>query len=396
MKRARLSALFFVCLSLLPVAGCWDNRELNDQALQIAAGIDLLENGDYLLSNQYAKSSQSSQSDQGQKIGFYTETAVGRTLLKGSSALQKKVTRQINRGQRLSLAISEKMAKRGLRDLLDYYTRNPEAPIRMDLFVVKGSMAADLLKNPVPFGSQPLREYYKLHQSNFETADIVFMNLVRALNEPSKSGEILPVLEAVPAPSGKKNGNKQSLYRYSGSAVMSNEAKLVGYLNEEETGYVLWMLDRPHRQALSVPVSEERDTVSIELRRMNAKRSLSFDGGVKMTITLTGDATLLENNSNLDMMTPEVPDAIKRKLEQDTEKRIGRLVKKLQNEVKSDVIHVGDTIFRNRPGRWRSLMNNWDAEFAQAKITVRVRLKFVRFGLTGAPGHLRENDIQRS
>lgn len=48
----RLTPIVVLLLCLLPVAGCWDRREVNDMALVIAMAMDKEPNGQYRLSVQ--------------------------------------------------------------------------------------------------------------------------------------------------------------------------------------------------------------------------------------------------------------------------------------------------------------------------------------------------------
>lgn len=134
------------CLVMALISGCWDNRELNDQAIQLAAGLDWTEDQTYIVSNQFARNPEAGQSDMKSQTGFYTEIAEGKTPMAALAAMQSKVTRIINRGQRRSLVIGDKLARRGFKDILDFILRNAESPMRVDLFIVKKGMHPICLK----------------------------------------------------------------------------------------------------------------------------------------------------------------------------------------------------------------------------------------------------------
>ncbi len=388
MKWSRAWRITILCLMLLPLLGCWDNRELNDQALQLAVGIDWTDNKTYLLSNQFALNPDGSSSDNKKKSSFYTETAEGSIPMKAVTVMQSKVTRQINRGQRRSLVIGEALARKGFREVLDYVLRNPESPLRLDLFIVRNGTASDLLKSRTPFDGQSLREYYKLHQANFGAVDVVFTNLVRTMNEGMHAGLLLPSMERV-GPASEK-GKNQSVYRYVGGAVMNKEPKLIGYLNQEETINALWINAIPHLHIITFPVDDGNGTVTVQFKNLKRKWTLHSDEKASMSLKLQADVILLESTSEMDFLKAGVLENLKSEMEQTTVKRMKSLIGKFQKEFKIDALGVGDTIFRNHPRRWKALMTEWNRTFPEMSFSVSTKLKFRGFGLTGGSGRMKE------
>lgn len=226
-----------VIAMLLLMTGCWDSKELNNQAFALGGGIDYVPDQGYRVTNQFALISGGG-AEGGDKQQDYTEVGEPKsTIYEASSYVQNKVSRIINRGHRRTLVMGEELAKIGLKDVIDIYSRYPETPLRSDIFVVKGGLASDFLKSKTPYGNQAVREYYKLHQSHREVADITFLNLLRSVNSDSMGGAVLPAVEKVPEAEGKKEKTVMP-YRYIGNAVLDNNLKLRGYLDNQEVGYL--------------------------------------------------------------------------------------------------------------------------------------------------------------
>lgn len=100
--------------------------------------------------------------------------------------------------------MGEELAKIGVKDVIDIYSRYPETPLRSDIFVVKGGLASDFLKSKTPYGNQAVREYYKLHQSHREVADITFLNLLRSVNSDSMGELFFLRSKKLRMPKGKR------------------------------------------------------------------------------------------------------------------------------------------------------------------------------------------------
>ncbi len=394
MRKKQAGALL-LCISLVFVGGCWDSKELNDQALQVGTGIDLNEEGEFVLSNQFSLNSSGPSSEGNSQQESYTEMTKGDNVFKASAAMQARITRKINRGQRTSIAIGEKLAREGLKQIIDIYTRTPEAQLRNDLFIVKGGFAADLLNSSTPFGSLSQREYFKLHQAQKEVADVTLMNMLRSVNGDSQSGAIVPAMERVQAPiSGEQKQKKQNKYAYTGVAVINNDLKLVGFLNNEETAKALWLLKRPHIQYASTYIPEGSGLVTAKLSSLKCKIKAGFGENTELHIAMKANAELMENGTNLDLLSVANLKLIEQALELHTRKQFTELIHKVQSEYKTDIFNFGDTIFRYYPSQWRRLQNRWESEFPKAAVTVKVDIKVKRVGLTGGPVQLKEGELE--
>lgn len=380
------------------VSGCWDNIELNDQAIQLSIGMDWTEQNTYLLSNQFARNAKSSDGELQSEEGFYTETAEGKAPVQAMSVMESKVTRSINRGQRRSLIIGDKMARKGFRQIIDYLLRNAESPLRMDLIIVKDGQAVDMLKSKTPFGAQSLREYYKLHQINFKTVDILLMSLIRNMNEGKHYGIFMPAVEKVKGSTAGEDGGKEASYRFAGSAVLNNDTKLIGYLNEEETNNSLWIRKFPHRQVLTIEAPDGTGTISAELNHMSSSWRLKDakhirEGELSILINLKSNVVIIENTSNMDLLNVKVLDEIQSEMQKEAEQQMKHLMVRYQDELKKDGFGVGDYLYRNHPKQWRIVMDRWEKVFPKTDISFRVKLKMTRFGLTGTGGYLKQQEV---
>lgn len=385
-----------VSLCLVLITGCWDSRELNDQALQMGAGIDLDENGEFVLSNQFALNSKGPSSEGNQQQGSYTEVTKGENVFQASVSMQTRITRKINRGQRTSLVLGEEVARQGIQKIIDIYTRVSEAQLRNDLFVVKDGLAVDLLRSTTPFGSLSQREYFKLHQAQNEVADVTFMNLLRSVNGHTQSGAIVPAMEHVQTPLSKTQDEKKEMqFAYSGIGIFDNDLKLQGFLNLEEAAEVLWLLKRGHNQSISAYIQEGSGLVTAQLSRLKCKMKPVFGEQIEFRIALSGNADLMENGTDLDLFEEANLKLIEQAMEKKAEKQFTQLIKKIQTEYKTDILNFGDTIFRKYPKQWRSLENRWEAEFPKVAVSVKVNIKVKRVGLTGAPVQMREEEIKK-
>lgn len=293
--------------------------------------------------------------------------------------------------------MGEELAKIGLKDVIDIYSRYPETPLRSDIFVVKGGLASDFLKSKTPYGNQAVREYYKLHQSHREVADITFLNLLRSVNSDSMGGAVLPAVEKVPEAEGKKEKTVMP-YRYIGNAVLDNNLKLRGYLDNQEVGYLMWFLMRERSVSVTDLTSDigGEGAISAEIKSLKSRYRPTFEGdNVAMHFKLSGDAHINENNSGLDLYNAEVIRRMEWEIGQEIAKDEQELIRKIQKELRTDVLNVGDYLFRNHPEEWRKLQPRWEELFPDMKITVEAHVTIKSFGVTGASPQLKEEEVEQ-
>lgn len=382
---------------LLLMTGCWDSKELNNQAFALGGGIDYVPDQGYRVTNQFALISGGG-AEGGDKQQDYTEVGEPKsTIYEASSYVQNKVSRIINRGHRRTLVMGEELAKIGLKDVIDIYSRYPETPLRSDIFVVKGGLASDFLKSKTPYGNQAVREYYKLHQSHREVADITFLNLLRSVNSDSMGGAVLPAVEKVPEAEGKKEKTVMP-YRYIGNAVLDNNLKLRGYLDNQEVGYLMWFLMRERSVSVTDLTSDigGEGAISAEIKSLKSRYRPTFEGdNVAMHFKLSGDAHINENNSGLDLYNAEVIRRMEWEIGQEIVKDEQELIRKIQKELRTDVLNVGDYLFRNHPEEWRKLQPRWEELFPDMKITVEAHVTIKSFGVTGASPQLKEEEVEQ-
>ncbi|WP_054637410.1 hypothetical protein [Thalassobacillus sp. C254] len=112
------SVMTFLLLLAFLQTGCWDRLEVNDMALILATGINVVENGNVEVSAEISLPSPQGSTelmggDQGGGIGTYIESATGETVADAVSKMQQKVSRELFWGQSDIIVIGEELAKQG-------------------------------------------------------------------------------------------------------------------------------------------------------------------------------------------------------------------------------------------------------------------------------------------
>jgi spore germination protein KC len=382
MKKKRITFMLF-SLSLLVMTGCWDSIELNEQAIVLGIGADLTEDGDYQVSAQVVLPSAmgGTESGGGQGKKFFVATESGATYHEAFQNLQSKISRKLNRNHKQSVYIGERLAENGIRDIIDVFTRDPDARVMGDISVIKGHQALDALKISDPLESTSALASLRIHEHMEVAAKAKLLNFL-VVNASESMSPSLPAL-------GLEQG--QNSLQSVGSAILNKNLKLVGFLNENETKDKLWVLGELLHQDITASITQEKG--KINLRATNLKSNIQpliNQNKVKFKITLTGEGEVKLNNTNFDLTKPDKVEIVEQELEKYYEERISQLIKKVQKEYKTDIFGFGDTIFRKDPTQWKKIKNEWGKEFSEAEITVKVELTINKIGLTGSSEKYKE------
>ncbi|MNO21936.1 Spore germination protein B3 precursor [compost metagenome] len=390
-------------------SGCWDSTEVNELAIELAWGIDKGQNNDVVIS---AQAIVPSQLGSGQNVGkaggtqgnpFFVVTSSGMNTLDAVQKMQTKLSRQVFRGHRRVIVIGESMARHGIKDVLDTYTRDPNLKLRTDLFVVKGGTARDFLDLSYPLETIPglgaLGEFDQI-------GSLMEMGFLHFLISASSKGTspTVPLIEAGMNNAAPKEGEQQDQsgrsdvegFHIAGTGIFNQELKLVGFLPVKEGRLMRWVTGNLQKLTISTQIPEENGNASMEVNKLGRKIQPVIQGDhIKFFITLTGQGSIRENNTRLDLAQPGNLSLLQDEFNKYVEESVLRTITKVQKKYGTDIFGFGDTIHNENSALWKSLKNNWDMEFSKAEVSVKANLTVRRVGVTGPSIHLMDDEIKR-
>jgi spore germination protein KC len=366
-RAAKLCSVILLIVS--STTGCWNLREPNQLAFALGAGLDLTKDGQLEISAQIAIPSRLGG---GQEAGggtgnksFRVISATGNNVYDTLPKLQKQLSRSYFIGHRRIILIGQRMAEHGIGSVLDEFVRNPQSDLRSMIFVVKDGQAKDIFSvEPFfePFTSSELVQ----QQTTLGLKRHYFRNF---LSDTLTQG-IQPMLPVV-----SLTDTKQVVY--SGTAVFNKDdgLKLVGFLNTEDSFYANWITNRQTHLAINSIVKRGNDSIGLKLLSLGRRVQVKMiDKQIKIDVLLTGEGTIVENNTNLDPTKRNDLQIIEDKLSETTQRSIQQLIEKVQKQHKTDIFGFGVHVHRQYPEQWKTLKRDWNATFPELKVSVKVEL----------------------
>ncbi|MBL0389495.1 Ger(x)C family spore germination protein [Tumebacillus sp. ITR2] len=374
--------LLILSLSVLPLAGCWDHTEMNDLALVMASAYDWTPDGKLRVTLQIANpekiSSKGSSSDSGDKK-FITQTMTGRTIHDAFIKIQERLSRRLYEGHRRVILIGESMAKHGIEQLLDEFSRDPDSRFRSYILVCKGTEAGQLLSSAYPLERVPSEAIRELEKSDVGYESTIRDCLLHTIQEGIEP--VMGTLE-INVPEGKED----QTFHLTGTAVFQ-DWKLIGYLDDKETRALLWANGKRSKGMVTSYIPEAQGYVSIEMRKEKSKIKTEVVGNkVRLHVIIDCEAMVHENDTNLDFSKPENLTLAERQISTSIEKRVTNLLRKTQ-DFHQDIVGFGRQLHRDDRKQWERFQDKWSDAYTKADPQVEVRLRLSQLGLTREPLH---------
>ncbi|MED4227092.1 Ger(x)C family spore germination protein [Neobacillus cucumis] len=374
----RTSTIYcMIILSTFFLSACWDSQELNDRAIELGWGIDDAMNNKIQISSQVVIPSKIGGKGEGgggsQGKSFLVATGIGKDTLEAVQKMQAKLSRKIFRGQRRVIVIGEQLARKGIKDILDTYTRDPSINLLADIFVVKGNTAKSFLQTSYPLENIPSVGALKEYNQIGATKEVSFLNFLLSANSDGRC-PIMPVVST----DGKKG------FQMAGNGIFNKDLKLIGFLNADEGKILRWITGDLQNTIVTSTIPNGNGTVSLDLNTVNSKiQPMTLNNKIKILVTLTGQGTIRENNTGFDLTDVKNIALVQNTLDQQAEKDVLRTITKVQKVYGTDIFGFGDAIKRKNLQQWNSLKKNWSKEFSEVEVTVKADLTVRKIGVTG-------------
>ncbi|MGG3467823.1 Ger(x)C family spore germination protein [Neobacillus pocheonensis] len=371
-----------ICLMLvLLLTGCWDRNEINDYAFWIGSALDLSDSGKLEKSAQIAIPAEMNISKggggKGQRANIVV-TATGSSILDLEQKIQDKLPRKVFLGHRRAIFIGEKMARKGLTDVMDQFTRNTDTRMRTDIFVVDNGKGKDVININSPFN--PFSAIAAVDQDRFSRLGDTALRDV--LLDVGRDGirPTMPMIKISP----KNKQEKHESFDVKSVAIFNKNLQMVGKVSERASLELFWIKGTLKNRF----VTEETGQGSISMYESNLKRYVHTEfknNKLKAHLKLVGTARLLENNTDIDLSVSAERIRLERKINEIKERQVEATIKKIQHKYGQDVFGFGEEFHREHPYYWKKIRNKWDQIFPTLEVSVDVKLKIQSTGDIGKP-----------
>lgn len=357
MKHLKYIIFIFV---ILMCNGCYNYREINKLAITSAVGIDKSEDGFEVVIQIMNTQKQSTDANASYtQPNFVTYKSKGKTLQEAMRSVILESPRRLFVNHLQLLVISEKVAKDGIHDILDFFARNTEFRKQFLVVISKNNQTDDILNILTPLETLNAKnimdsietDYKYLGMSNmlkYEEMLSIYLN--------PKTELALSTIEL--QGSENKGEKKENIESSSPSALLKlqplaifKEDKMLGYLTRDESialGYIKYGI----KNTIVDYECDNGKSSSIEILGVKNKTKSTNN---KIKIQITGSGNIKEMNCNVDLTKSKEIDKIQQKVENEVKNLIGESINSIILKYNSDVFGFKELIYKTSPKNYNKL-----------------------------------------
>jgi spore germination protein KC len=376
-----LRNFLLLMMTVLILTSCNSKREINELALVMAVGIDKGKNDAVEVTVQVARPADA-RGQTGAPSGntgdpIWAASAEGKTIFEAIRNLAAFSTRRVFWAHNFAIVINESLAKEGIQDILDFFTRNPELRMRTWI-IVTPNPAKEIVSTLTGLEVIPGEAIDKLFRYSQITSVSPKTDLIAVQSAYlSESTEMaIARVKLVDRGVSNKKPGQEGAYRQiqlSGTGIFKDD-KLVGTLSSEETKGLLPFLEKVESGVVVLKCpSDESKTMTIETKDQTFEVNPTYKKNKPgFAIKLKVNTNLVESGCPYSLKNKQKTKELEKKLEEQIKNNIETVLEKAQKEYQSDFLELGKVFNNKFPSEWNELSKDWDQHFAEAKIKVDV------------------------
>lgn len=377
----RLLLLFILILSfMILLSGCWNYREIDRLAIVSGLAIDKNHiNNKFMLTAEIVD-----------LLGSLTEgnvkakriEAEGETVVDAVRNMIKVSGKRLYWSHTKVIIVSEDVAKEGIKPIIDFISRNNEPRLTINMFISRKKTAKELLnQQSVTTNIRAFEMEYMLMGNNSlsKSMKVDTSELVDIMSGKGISS-YLPAIDIT------LNDEKKTA-TLSGLAVFKKD-KLIGFLNEEDTKYFLFLKNKIKGGLLVIPMNDEKsnDKVTLEIFKNKTKiKPIYTKEKLLMKVDINTEFSIKEEDTNINYMSKENRSILKKETEVYLQKNIEKVIKKVQEDFDSDIFGFGRIVMIDMPSLWKNIEKDWNKIFKTLEVEINAKVNIKDGGLVSKP-----------
>lgn len=395
--RRRVNLLLLSGMLIL-TTGCWNRQEADKIEYVLAAGIDLNDKGQIVLTvlTPVLEAMKPTSGLKGEQKK--TLSVVGDTTFESARNYLQIVGRKLYWSHLQVLLIGEKAAKKNVQDYLDFFSSDPELRGTAYIALVKGR-ALDMLESTpdiTAISSNYLKDSIKNTDLDGKSVKVHFTEFARKLAEPIGGQPYTSMLQLVEQADYVKNtvgvkpyqggGTKQStLFYTSGTGVFSN-GRLVGILNSTETRGFMWVTGKLKTSIITVPCPNESNCqISLEIAGEKKSKSKVYyrDGKATIQLRIGVEFNIGDKASSKFKVDAKTIAYLEEQLSDTIRNEVQMAFHKVAIDYRSDIFAFGNILEDRNPKQWKQIKDRWESEILpEAELDIKVISKLRRTSRT--------------
>ncbi|NLB79255.1 MAG: Ger(x)C family spore germination protein [Clostridiaceae bacterium] len=375
----KLFLLLYIIIFIPFTTACWNYREVDQISIVQGFAIDKTEQGNYLLTFEVIDFQESGTE---QKVKSVLIESEGETLM---SAIRNSISKNFPKlyfGHTTVVIISLEVAREGVLKVLDFFFRDAEPRLNINLFVSENETAGEILKAKALTSeilSVEITNILDEQKSLSKALLIPAYEFVNALVEDGISGIMTSVCTV--------ENNEEKVVKLCGTAIFK-EDRLQGFINNEETYALSFILDEVKGGIIVANLGSKTDEEKISLEILNSGTNVKpvyKDNKFSIIIDIDTKVALIEHNSKKSYNDEEGRKELKKIAEEQLKNKIENIIKKIQREFGVDIFGFGNRFYKELPEVWKEQGEKWSEIYEDLEVSVVTNIDIRHTGLLIKP-----------
>lgn len=348
--------LIMICSTCL--SGCWDAKEIQNVYYVVGAGLDYdQDKEEYVIYTQFIDftSIASGEGKPAEEIPPWVGIGRGETVKMAMQNLYDEAQQQLFWGHISAVVLTENLLKQGVKNPIDAFIRHPESRYMPWIYGTKEDLL-DIFNVTSVFNLSPLQtvlhDPYKTFRQKSMIKPFKMNQFLRLFQEPEYT-VLLTNIELSDEILHQGKEAKELFSRNGAFLIQKEEYK--GLLSQEDLLGYRWLQEETVRSPLLLRVGKDPSMVVMVSKPKYSILHEVEENKVKFNIKIHVQAHIK------DVMQTLSPEEIKKKISENIEKEVRRTFNK-GLELKTDVLHLRDEVYRNNVKLWKSQMENNEFE----------------------------------
>lgn len=376
----KLLSLIMISITIVLNTGCEKyaagRQEVENLTLTKLVAVDKSNNKIKLIS--VARSVETGGGQGAPKIESEITTSEGSTIFDAVRLQHTYSDKKPFWGRTEHFVIGEYAAKDGVRSISDFFLRDHESRQNIDVFIVRGSSAEDIIKKTVKekaFIGDILKTLTESCNGMSMSTRVKLYELSCMLDSKTSS-PYLPCLQEIKGVDQTGSEPPHTDLQLIGLAVFK-EDRLSYYLDGRETRGFNW-IKGDVRTGIIVVKDPEDQEVSLEIITAERKIKTDINNGIPIIdVNIEMSSNIGEQWSAGNIYRENPLDYLESQQEEIIKTEVLNVIRKAQ-EKNTDIFGFGDTIYHQHPGKWKAIEKNWEEIFPEMEINVSVKSKINR------------------
>jgi spore germination protein KC len=374
--KARIQCAVIALLCACLLTGCWNYRDLDNINFVAGIAVDEWEGDGYELTLELINTATIKE---GSGEDTLIVSAVGDTIYEAIRNAKKKVFNDLYFGSMRTIIVNEKLARgQCVLDIIDYFVQDTQTRETTVLVISREESAGKLMTAKGLDASNISLEIANIVEENEDIdSRCKSVHLYEAYNYVMAKGLelVLPTFNLV------KNDDKE-VVEINGIGIFQGD-KLIDFLTPEETHYFLIATDSQTRGALSFPMTDTGDLVSLEIVKCNNKPKVHYaDGKVSVFVTVDLEYKVVEVPKEIKPVSDKTLEEINKQVERVLADRVVEVFRKTQAYPGLDIYGYGNQLYENQFRLWSGIKDQWGELYKEADYQIRVNATNVNIGVT--------------